>query len=82
MNKRLFIIDAVLIILLAASGISGIMIWSSIIPRRNPLRRKARDFHLWSGLTFFCAALYHLSVHWGWFLRTGRKIIIKEKQPI
>lgn len=67
-------IDAILIVLLAASGISGIVIWS-IVPGRNPLRRSVRNFHQWSGLIFLGTAFYHLFIHWNWFIKTGKKIM-------
>lgn len=74
MNKKYFIIDSALISLLAASGISGFLLWA-VIPRRTTTRRFIKDFHMWSGVGLTVLASYHLILHWEWYIKMVKKII-------
>jgi hypothetical protein len=74
MNKKYFFIDSALISLLAASGISGFLLWA-VIPRRTTTRRFIKDFHMWSGLGLTGLAAYHLILHWEWYVKMANKII-------
>ncbi len=82
MNKKYFFIASGLISLLAASGISGFLLWA-FIPRRNIKRRIMKDFHVWSGVGFTVLASYHLILHWEWYVKMAKKIfkgsVVKEK---
>lgn len=71
MNKtiRNFIIDTTLIGLLAASGISGIALWTGVVPRGTVLRQFFKIVHRWGGLGLAILATYHLILHWDWYMR-------------
>ncbi|NLI12753.1 DUF4405 domain-containing protein [Pelotomaculum propionicicum] len=74
MNKKYFFVDSILIGLLAASGISGFLLWT-LIPRRTTLRRFMKDSHIWSGIGLTILASYHLILHWDWYAKMTKKII-------
>ncbi len=74
MNKKYFFIDSALISLLAASGISGLLLWA-VIPRRTTTRRFMKEFHMWSGVGLTGLASYHLILHWKWYVKMANKII-------
>jgi len=78
MDKRnkFFLIDTTLIALLATSSISGLLLWT-VIPRGTGLRWFFRDLHKWSGTGMAGLAAYHFMLHWDWYQKTGRRLIIK-----
>lgn len=79
MDKRnkFFLIDTSLITLLAASSISGLLLWSVIPRRTGGLRWFLKDVHKWSGVGMAGLAFYHLILHWDWYKKTGRRLIIE-----
>jgi len=74
-KNKFFIVDTTLIGLLAASGISGLLLWTAI-PKGTALRRLIKDIHKWTGMSLAGLAAYHLILHWDWFIKTSRDIIV------
>jgi membrane protein implicated in regulation of membrane protease activity len=80
-RKKFFLIDTALIALLAASSISGLLLWS-VIPRgTGGLRWFLKDLHKWSGTGMAGFAFYHLMLHWDWYKKTGRRLIVNNNHP-
>jgi hypothetical protein len=76
-SNKFFLIDSLLIGLLAASGASGLLLWF-IFPRRagwHKIRWFFKDIHKWSGLGLAGLGTYHFLLHWDWFINTGRRLI-------
>lgn len=74
-KSKFFLIDTTLIFLLAASGISGLLLWT-VIPRGTGLRWFFKDIHKWSGIGMAGLAFYHFMLHWDWYKKTGRYLIV------
>jgi len=78
-TTKYFFIDSALLGLLAASGITGLFLW---FPLRTRLltRRSLRNVHGWSGFALGSLAVYHLLLHWSWFVKAGRYLITEGKK--
>ncbi|RYD05363.1 hypothetical protein N752_09710 [Desulforamulus aquiferis] len=74
-TTKYFMIDTALIGLLAASGISGVLLWAGVLPKGTAIRILFKFLHRWGGLGLAILATYHFIEHWDWYKKTGRTLL-------
>lgn len=84
MNKstKNFVIDTTLLALLLASGGSGLLLWSGMIPKDTAIRLALKLIHKWGGLGLVVLATYHFTQHWDWYVKTGKGLVKEEDKAI